>query len=741
MSEPRHLQFVSRTLVLLALALICSALLTIATYDRLHEQAAVSKFAPTARLLQQELQAVLGRPGIVWRFNDLTAPLQRAEARLRQHPQAGPGVAASLAFADGVMRYSTDSRWIGQRLPEDERWRALEGPGGLRYGRQSGDYALSLPIRDSDGATLATGVLSLDARLVQGDAAARLGQVALNGLLAFTAAALALVLLARRHWPARAERYGPFGNGATWMLILVFCAAQAVALVGNGAVVAQDYLAELQSGRELAAAQLAADMKGADTGAVAAAYDRAVPEARIGADGVVWTASTPWLSLAAEAATLAGIALLLCVELAVLLLNLRPACADQPPPPADYRLMRPAIFLFLFGLDSCMAFLPQHMGRLYEPLFGLSREAMMGLPISVEFICVGLAILWSGAWVDRAGWRQPFRWGLMLAACGGLWSWLATDAIQFIASRGVVGLGYGLTLLAAQGYVIRSTDSRSKARGLAHLFAGLYAGSICGAAAGAMLAERFGYRMVFFIGALLVLTVVAYAWATLWRLPDPTLRPVPAGGPGRMTWVALRGFLLDRRVLAVVLFSSMPASVAAVGFLNYFSPVYLSGLGVSEATIGRVLMLFGLCLSLLGPALGRWADACESKRLPVVCGGLLGGLAFLVFNVLQGVEATALAVVLLGLSNALVLSSQSAYLLRLEATHALGDGKALAIFRATSRIGQMLGPIVFAWVLLSTDIQTGITGFGLAYLGMALLFLVLTHKASGQEALAAEGGK
>lgn len=740
MSTVRQLQFTSRTLVLLALALAWVSLLTVANYDRLHEQAALSKFAPTARLLQQELQAVLGKPGAAWRFNDLTAPLRRAEARLRLDPDAGSGAAASLAFADGVMRYSSDPRWIGQALPGDERWRTLEGPGDLRYDRLGAGFALSLPIRDPAGVILATGVLSLDARMVRGDATARLGQVAGNGLLAFAAAALALMLLARCSWPARSEQHGPFGDGATWILILVFCAAQAAALVGNGVAVTQDHLAELQEGRELVAAQLAADMRGADAETVAAAYDQAVPEARIGTDRLVWTAPSPWLSLAAEAATLAGIALLLCVELAVLLLNLRPAPPGRPAPPADYRLMRPAIFLFLFGLDSSMAFLPQHMGRLYEPLFGLSREAVMGLPISVEFFCVGLAILWSGAWVDRAGWRQPFRWGLLLAAFGGVWSWLAADAIQFIASRGVVGLGYGLTLLAAQSYVIRGTDVHNKARGLAHLFAGLYAGSICGAAAGAMLAERFGYRMVFLIGALLVLTVVAYAWATLWRASDPAPVVVPSRAGGRVGWGALRGFLLDRRVLAVVLFSSMPASVAAVGFLNYFSPVYLSGLGVSEATIGRVLMLFGLCLSLLGPALGRWADTCASKRLPVVAGSLLGGLAFLIFNGLQGVEATAVAVVLLGLSNALVLSSQSAYLLRLEATHALGDGKALAIFRATSRIGQMLGPMIFAWVLLATDVAAGITWFGLAYLAAVLLFLLLTHPTSRQPALATERG-
>ncbi len=137
-------------------------------------------------------------------------------------------------------------------------------------------------------------------------------------------------------------------------------------------------------------------------------------------------------------------------------------------------------------------------------------------------------------------------------------------------------------------------------------------------------------------------------------------------------------------------------------------------------------MLFGIRLALIGPSIGCYVDGLAGKKLPIFVGSVLGGLAFLSFSVLQGVAAATVAVVLLGLSNSLVLSSQSAYLLKLEVTRDLGDGKALAIFRATSRIGQMLGPIIFAWLIVAVDIHDGVIYFGLAYMVTALLFWMLT---------------
>jgi hypothetical protein len=94
--------------------------------------------------------------------------------------------------------------------------------------------------------------------------------------------------------------------------------------------------------------------------------------------------------------------------------------------------------------------------------------------------------------------------------------------------------------------------------------------------------------------------------------------------------------------------------------------------------------------------------------------------------------AATFAVLLLGLSNSFIISSQSTYLLGLKVTQALGPGKAIGIFRATSRIGQALGPIVFSGLFMSENIRMSITKLGLFYLLTAFLFLVFTQKDANQ---------
>ncbi len=435
------------------------------------------------------------------------------------------------------------------------------------------------------------------------------------------------------------------------------------------------------------------------------------------------------VDLAADGFATILIALLVLLELLLILCRyLKRNATTAVAHSTDYfSVMRPAVFFFLFGVDLSMSFIPLHMERLHEPMFGLSKDFVMGLPISVEFLFVGIAILVAGVWFDRSNWRQPFVAGVVLASAGSLYSWLAPDAMHFIISRAVLGTGYGLTLLASQGFIITHSNSRNKAYGLAQLFAGLYAGSICGSIAGAMLAERLGFGAVFLIGGVIVFLVLLYVAAML----PSTAKSAPLQRVARKRQLSASArtyrLLGNRSMLGLMLFSSLPASIAAVGFLYYFSPIYLNRLGVSQSTIGQVIMLYGVCLVFLGPWISRRINSAASKKLAIFTGCLLAGAAFLSFNTLDGPLAVAVAVLVLGVSHSLVLSSQSAYVLAFKASRELGEGKAMGIFESSDRIGQILGPIAFGCVIVATDIERGVTYFGYAYVAMAFIFWLLTR--------------
>jgi predicted MFS family arabinose efflux permease len=315
-----------------------------------------------------------------------------------------------------------------------------------------------------------------------------------------------------------------------------------------------------------------------------------------------------------------------------------------------------------------------------------------------------------------------------MAGGGLLYSWLAPDAIQFIISRALVGIGYGLALMASQGFVIRYSDNNSKAQGLSYLIGGIYAGNICGAVIGAMLAEWIQLDLIFVAGAAIHFFVVVYTLIIMrgtFSKPELTMTNF-VKQTKRVS--KLSNFLSDRCILGLIFFSSLPASIAAVGFLNYFSPIYLNRQGIAQSVIGQVLMIYGICIIYIGPYIGKYVDASKNKNIFIFIGCLLGSLAFLCFNFLNGLAATIVAGVLLGLSNSFVLGAQSAYALKLKVTQELGEGKAIGIFRSTSRIGQMFGPIVFGWAIMANNLEQSIFYLGLCYLLTALLFIIVVNK-------------
>lgn len=414
----------------------------------------------------------------------------------------------------------------------------------------------------------------------------------------------------------------------------------------------------------------------------------------------------------------------------------RDLAVDGPPRKIHYGLMRPAAFIFLFGINVSISFLPLQMADLYVPLLGLSKDMVMGLPISMEVTCAGLAIIFAGSWLDNRGWHEPFIVGLVLVSVGFFYSSIAGDAANFILSRGVVGLGYGLALMAGQGFVIGCTDKETNATGLAQFFAGVYAGNICGGAAGAMLAERFGFRPVFVLGGIAALSVVGYAFLFLRpAMKKPEQAPVaptpqapstaPSDAPQGSKPALLVRFLFNRNILGLVLFSNIPYALAVVGFLNYFCPIYLNGLGSSQSNIGRVYIIYGICLIYVAPFLTKFIKASKEKH-SLVLSGLLGGTGFLVFQVFDGLLAVGVAVFALGLAGSFGAPRRS-YILKFKATHDLGDGTSMGVFLSTIRVGQMLGPVLFGGLIMTVGISRGITYFGLGYIAATILFFLMVE--------------
>lgn len=401
------------------------------------------------------------------------------------------------------------------------------------------------------------------------------------------------------------------------------------------------------------------------------------------------------------------------------------AKSERGPPTVNFIAIRPAAFLFLFGIDTCISFLPLYMKKLYTPMFGLSQEVILGLPISVEMLFVGIFLLISGAWLDRRGWHEPFLFGLAAALAGTFYSYWAPDSLHFILSRGLVGVGYGSIIMAAQGFVVRQTDSTNKAQGMAQMWAGVFAGSICGGSAGAMLAERIGYPPVFLIGAGVLIVAVIYTFGLLRPAMGRPEKPKEAPKAKSVTLSQSIGFLLNREVFGLLMFSLIPSSLAFVGFMYYFSPVYLASIGESQSDIGRIYMVYGVCLIYVAPYVSKLLDFTDNQKFYIFLSGILGTLAFTTFYFLDALAATALTALLLGFSGSL--DASRAYVLKLKATHDLGEGKAMALFNSMGRTGQVVAPVLFGTMLTAFGVTQSISWFAMGYLAITIIFTVVTR--------------
>jgi len=427
-----------------------------------------------------------------------------------------------------------------------------------------------------------------------------------------------------------------------------------------------------------------------------------------------------------DSATVLIISFLFMVELLIMIFRIiRSSSSDQKTSKIEFSDIRPVTFIFFFSFDLCISFLPLHMEKLYVPMFGLSKDIVLSLPISGEMFFAGITAIITGWLLDRINWHLPFIYGLLICSIGSFYSWLSPDAYHLLFSRCLAGIGYGLSFMAAQGFVVSYTDNKTKTQGLTQLFAGLMAGSICGGSAGAMIADRIGYAPIFFISGLLIVITVLY---TLYFMRAGFKKKAVKKQIEESAEKESKGFMLilkfifNRNIISLLLLGILPTAFSIVGFINFFYPVYLNRLGETQSNIGRIYMIYGLCLIYIAPFLSKFVDQSDNKKLFIVITGLIGGLAFTSFYFTEGFWATVITVLLLGISSSF--DASRTYALNLKITKTLGEGVAMGIFNLAEKLGQVIGPLIFGLFFITISVNNTMAAFGIIYIIITILFMV-----------------
>ncbi|MCL2108442.1 MAG: MFS transporter [Oscillospiraceae bacterium] len=380
-----------------------------------------------------------------------------------------------------------------------------------------------------------------------------------------------------------------------------------------------------------------------------------------------------------------------------------PEPETSTPVPLVTGYLRQIAFLFYFTGFLGASFIP----IMARDLAGSSSNAdfIAGLPYSVEALAGIAAILITTRIFGKKGWKPPYIMGAVIFIVGLAASALSPNLAAFILSRGMVGMGYGLCWMTLRNITTLAAD---RTRSFAGLNSGIYAGIMCGVAFGAVLADIVGFKAVLLISGLMA------ALSALFPLVLGNAKSgafnVSGGGKINLTWRDIAVFTLFL-VLIVI-----PTSIADA-FNGFLLPIYVNDLGLPTAYVGRVSLVYNLCLVYLSSTL-LLSVVCRYIKKPLFQNALhlaiISGALFIIAY-FGGFTAVLIAGAMLGAVDGFGFSLQNSHILDMRLSEKIGITRMLTLFSLFKKLCAMIAPFAFGLFLLN-----GFSGLG----AMAAVFVI-----------------
>ena len=374
------------------------------------------------------------------------------------------------------------------------------------------------------------------------------------------------------------------------------------------------------------------------------------------------------------------------------------------------------LFVFSFAEELQKSFMPLFVAEYYDADSWISKDVMLGLPISVFMLVIALATPFAASWVDKWGQKPLFLIGLIPAILGYLGCYFAQSSMDIVIARGITALGYAVITISCQSYIAAVVSSENRAKGMAIFVGVLMTATMCGTALGAIIADRVGYQPVFLLSAILS----CFAGVLAWRMFSGKVSAASSAASAK----AKGGLLLlarNTKFVCIIVFCAIPTKIVLTGFLYFMVPLYLVSLDASQSEIGRVMMVYSLIIIPLSPLASGIADKTGKMKELVLLGTLLSGAVLISLYGEASFYKVLLAVALMGVAHSILKAPLIASALEAaEATPEVGRTRVLGILRTAERIGSVLGPVLVAVLLSIYDF-----GEAMAFVGMGVLLSAL----------------
>jgi predicted MFS family arabinose efflux permease len=391
------------------------------------------------------------------------------------------------------------------------------------------------------------------------------------------------------------------------------------------------------------------------------------------------------------------------------------------------RFIRVALFMFVLGDALSMPFLPLFAREIAEPMFGLSKQFLLSLPVVVYWLASAIVQLF-GVWlIDRYPHRRVFLAGAAFSAAGLSYAAIATGIGPLLLARTLSGLGLGLVFMTCQAAIITHVPRQSRTLGVAIFTGTFFLATFCGTALGGIASQQLGFRGAFVLSACIVGAAAAFALTTFGASRE---RPVDRAARAD-TGSAYARLTKNPRFASLLLFCAVPNRTFNVALLFYLAPLYLYSIGSSKAEIGRAVSLYAVAMAVLAPAIASFVDRRRWQVGSVVFGSLVCAIGACSVLVSRDYGVT-IAIVLMGVGQALSIPSQVSLvpLVAARETLAMGIPRVMSVFRIGERMPAFLGPMAAQVLAGAFGYQSAIASFGV-WVGLSAVILATVLRFSG----------
>lgn len=391
--------------------------------------------------------------------------------------------------------------------------------------------------------------------------------------------------------------------------------------------------------------------------------------------------------------------------------------------------IRPLSFIVFCATFISFAYIPLVMKDLYQPLLGLSKEVVLGLPIGLEVIFTLIAFILAGPFNNRKGWRSTFVIGIVVLIIGTLLSAIAWNPILFLMSRIVTGIGFGFALLAMYRYSYMTVSNRDNRDTFSQFQIGSISGMYFGIVIGAMLAERIGLFNVYFVAIPLFLAAIVFV---LKFMPNKVQKRVVRRRKYYRTKEIRSTFFTNFNVIMLLLCIVIPVSATGM-FLYYFIPIFADSKEITISNIGRLFLLQGLLIIYVGPLYEKYMKRLISLKSSIVISASLIAVSFLLFSLQMSFMSAIVTIALLGIAHCIGYTSQLEYFKHQNHSIELEEGKIVEYYKWYEYLGKIVGVLFFIVVYTVLGSSVGIGMLGVLILFSTLLFVLMINNTKKEE--------